>query len=81
MKFAVTVESVFVEWSVDGCLLTFCFPPYDYAECVKSAVADRIRRHGYRLEIGCTLFHIISFLKGCSALTGGPKVVYRVVVE
>lgn len=25
MKFAVTVESVFVEWSVDGCLLTFCF--------------------------------------------------------
>lgn len=50
---------------------------YDYAGCVKSAVADRIRRHGYRLEIGCTLFHIISFLKGCSALTGGPKVVLR----
>ena len=54
MKFAVTVESVFVEWSVDGCLLTFCFSSLRFMLWrVKTAVADRIRRHGYLLEIGC----------------------------
>lgn len=48
------------------------FPPYDYAGCVKTAVADRIRRHGYRLEICCTNVSYYFLSEGLLRFDGRP---------